>query len=46
MKQNSKKKAKKFYSTYPVDVSEIENELNQRYEERKSICNGTEKMDI
>ena len=41
-----KKESEEFYSTYPVDVSEIENELNQRYEKEKSICNGTEKMDI
>ena len=30
-----KKESEEFYSTYPVDVSEIENELNQRYEKEK-----------
>ena len=29
------KESEEFYSTYPVDVSEIENELNQRYEKEK-----------
>ena len=32
-----KKESEEFYSTYPVDVSEIENELNQRYEKEKDI---------
>ena len=30
-----KKESEEFYSTYPADVSEIENELNQRYEKEK-----------
>ena len=32
-----KKESEEFYSTYPVDVSEIENELNQRYEKKKYL---------
>lgn len=32
-----KKESEEFYSTYPVDVSEIENELNQRYEKEKYL---------
>ena len=32
-----KKESEEFYSTYPADVSEIENELNQRYEKEKYL---------